>query len=85
MPHALKVTLELNGKPVVFIDTPGLAWQPSEKEDRGWHHAQDILLCNKSRIDHLKDPMPAVSYIVSHTETRPHGLLWSSGLRQGQC
>ena len=28
------MTLGLNGKPVVFIDMPGLAWQPSEEEDR---------------------------------------------------
>jgi nuclear GTP-binding protein len=66
------VTLELNGKPVVFIDTPGLAWQPSEEalpEDRERHRAQDILLRNKGRIDRLKDPMPAVAYIVSRAET----------------
>lgn len=66
------MTLELNGKPVVFIDTPGLAWQPSEEalpEDRERHRAQDILLRNKGRIDRLKDPMPAVAYIVSRAET----------------
>ncbi|KAH9045726.1 P-loop containing nucleoside triphosphate hydrolase protein [Lactarius pseudohatsudake] len=71
-PHALEVTLELDGKPVVFIDTPGLAWQPSEDaspEDRVRHRAQDVLLRNKGRIDHLKDPIPAVSYIVSRAET----------------
>jgi len=63
------VTLELNGKPVVFIDTPGLAWQPSEEEDRERRRFQDVLLRNKGRIDRLKDPTPAVSYIVSRTET----------------
>lgn len=71
-PHALEVTLELNGKPVVFIDTPGLAWQFPEDaspEDRARHRAQDVLLRNKGRIDHLKDPKPAVSYIVSRAET----------------
>ncbi|KAH9180024.1 GNL3L/Grn1 putative GTPase-domain-containing protein [Lactarius sanguifluus] len=71
-PHALEVTLELDGKPVVFIDTPGLAWQPSDDappEDRVRHRAQDVLLRNKGRIDHLKDPIPAASYIVSRAET----------------
>jgi nuclear GTP-binding protein len=63
------VTLELNGKPVVFIDTPGLAWQPSEGEDRERRRSQDVLLRNKGRIDRLKDPTPAVSYVVSRTET----------------
>ncbi|KAH9062032.1 hypothetical protein EDB87DRAFT_1788140 [Lactarius vividus] len=71
-PHAFEVTLELDGKLVVFIDTPGLAWQPSEDaspEDRVRHRSQDVLLRNKGRIDHLKDPIPAVSYIVSRAET----------------
>jgi nuclear GTP-binding protein len=70
--YALEVTLEINGKPVVFIDTPGLAWRYSEDlspEDRVHHRAQDILLRNKGRIDHLKDPIPPVSYIVSRAET----------------
>ena len=68
-PYALEVTLELDGKSVVFIDTPGLAWEPFEDADRARHHAQDVLLRNKGRIDHLKDPMPAISYIVSRAET----------------
>jgi nuclear GTP-binding protein len=65
------VTLELDGKPVVFIDTPGLSWEHSEDADadRARHRAQDVLLRNKGRIDHLKDPMPAISYIVSRAET----------------
>jgi nuclear GTP-binding protein len=66
------VTVELNGKPFVFIDTPGLAWQQSEEvplEDRQRHRARDILLRNRGRIDRLKDPMPVVAYIVSRVET----------------
>ncbi|KAI0002941.1 hypothetical protein BJV74DRAFT_561280 [Russula compacta] len=70
-PHALEIALELNGKPIVFIDTPGLVWQPSEEaspEERVRRRAQDVLLRNKGRVDRLKDPMPAVSYIVSRAE-----------------
>lgn len=63
------MTLELDGKPVVIIDTPGLAWQPCEEEVRERRRAQDVLLRNKGRLDRLKDPMPAVSYIVSRAET----------------
>ena len=63
------MTLELNGKPVAFVDTPGLAWSPSEEEDRERRRSQSVLLRNKGRIDRLKDPTPAVSYIVSRTET----------------
>ncbi|KAF8271733.1 P-loop containing nucleoside triphosphate hydrolase protein [Lactarius quietus] len=68
-PCAVEVTLELDGKPVVFIDTPGLAWEHFEDADRARHHAQDVLLRNKGRIDHLKDPLPTITYIVSRAET----------------
>ncbi|KAF8485073.1 hypothetical protein DFH94DRAFT_718062 [Russula ochroleuca] len=71
-PHALEVTVELNGASIVFIDTPGLAWQPSEEaspEERLRRRARDVLLRNKGRIDRLKDPIPAVSCIVSRAET----------------
>jgi nuclear GTP-binding protein len=66
------VTVELNGASIVFIDTPGLAWQPSEEaspEERLRRRARDVLLRNKGRIDRLKDPIPAVSCIVSRAET----------------
>jgi nuclear GTP-binding protein len=56
----------------VLIDTPGLAWQPSDEtlsEVRERHRAQDILLRNRGRIDRLKDPMPAMANIVSRAET----------------
>lgn len=66
------MTLELNGVSILFIDTPGLAWQPSEDarpEEKERRRGQDVLLRNKGRIDRLKDPLPAVSYIVSRAET----------------
>ena len=66
------MTLELNGVSILFIDTPGLAWQPFEEappEEKERRRAQDILLRNKGRIDRLKDPLFAVSYIVSRAET----------------
>jgi nuclear GTP-binding protein len=66
------VTLELNGMTIVFIDTPGLTWQLSEEtapEERKRRRAKDVLLRNRGRIDRLKDPLPAVSYIVSRAET----------------
>ncbi len=71
-PHALELTLELDGVSIVFVDTPGLTWQLSEEaspEERERRRAQDVLLRNRGRIDRLKDPMPAVSYIVSRAET----------------
>ena len=65
------MTLELNGVSILFIDTPGLAWQPSEEAppEEKERRAQDVLLRNRGRIDRLKDPLPAVSHIVSRAET----------------
>ena len=66
------MTLELDGASMLFIDTPGLARQPLEEapsEEKARRRAQDVLLRNKGRIDRLKDPLPAVSYIVSRVET----------------
>ncbi|KAI0285084.1 hypothetical protein BGY98DRAFT_1093202 [Russula aff. rugulosa BPL654] len=71
-PHALEVTLELDGVSILFIDTPGLAWLRSEEvppEEKERRRGQDVLLRNKGRIDRLKDPLPAVSYIVSRADT----------------
>jgi nuclear GTP-binding protein len=66
------VTLELDGVSILFIDTPGLAWEHSEvapPEEKERRRAQDVLLRNKGRIDRLKYPLPAVSCIVSRAET----------------
>ncbi|KAI0303086.1 GNL3L/Grn1 putative GTPase-domain-containing protein [Russula brevipes] len=70
----------LDGKPVVFIDTPGLFWQHSEEaspEERTRRRALDVLLRSKGRVDRLKDPMPAVSCIVSRAETEDLMVLYS--------
>jgi hypothetical protein len=64
----------------VFIDTPGLFWQLSEEaspEERARRRALDVLLRNKGRVDRLKDPMPAVSCIVSRAETEDLMVLYS--------
>jgi nuclear GTP-binding protein len=66
------VTLELNSVFTLFIDTPGLAWQHSEEappEEKEGRRGQDVLLRNKGLIDRLKDPLLAVSYIVSRAGT----------------
>lgn len=75
------MTLELDGVSFLFIDTPGLAWRPTEEtppEEKERRRAQDVLLRNKGRIDRLKDPLAAVSYIVSRAETED--LMVSYGL-----
>lgn len=56
-----EVTLDVSGKRIRFIDTPGLSWNTPEPTDEcpgdiNQIRARDILLRNKGRIDRLKDP-----------------------------
>ena len=56
-----EVSLEVGGKKIRFIDTPGLSWAaPVEQsaEETAHVRARDILTRNKGRIDRLKDPEP---------------------------
>ena len=56
-----EVTLEIQGRSITFIDTPGLSFMTEEDVDENMHsehRARDILLRSKGRIDRLKDPSP---------------------------
>ncbi|EMD40973.1 hypothetical protein CERSUDRAFT_111546 [Gelatoporia subvermispora B] len=66
--HPQEVTLELSGKQLRIIDTPGLLWHPSPNEDSlelERIRASDILIRSKGRIERLKDPSLVVAEIVS--------------------
>ncbi|KZT12640.1 uncharacterized protein LAESUDRAFT_766146 [Laetiporus sulphureus 93-53] len=69
--HAQEVTLDLDGKQIRLIDTPGLAWQsPAEETEEEWQRlrAGDILTRNRGRIDRLKDPALVVAKIASRAD-----------------
>ncbi|TFY66015.1 hypothetical protein EVG20_g5076 [Dentipellis fragilis] len=71
--HAQETTLDLNGKQIRLIDTPGIAWQRDDDdrqapEDIERSRARDILLRSKGKLDRLKDPEPAVTHIVERAE-----------------
>lgn len=56
---------------VRFIDTPGLEFEREEFTDSGERQAsraRDILLRCRGRIERLKDPMFAVTHIISRAE-----------------
>lgn len=58
--RALELTLEVDGKQLLFIDTPALSWEPDDDMDGGGatqQRARDVLLRNKGRIDRAKDPI----------------------------
>jgi hypothetical protein len=55
--YALEVMLEINGKPVVFIDTPGLAWRYSED------------LSPEDRV--ISPPFHSIPTITAHEDTHP--------------
>lgn len=52
--------MNADGKPIRFIDTPGLTWSAAttnvESDSLEGLRARDILLRSKGRIDRLKDP-----------------------------
>lgn len=69
-----EMTIEVEGKIIRFIDTPGFTWvidktSPEADEIR----ARDMLLRNKGRIDRSKDPLsPGMSGYVrklSHNDS----------------
>lgn len=63
-----EVSLELAGKRIRLIDTPGLSWVASAEQsaDEVAHiRARDILTRNRGRIDRLKDPEPVVYEIAT--------------------
>ncbi|KZT20648.1 hypothetical protein NEOLEDRAFT_1172411 [Neolentinus lepideus HHB14362 ss-1] len=74
--YAQELTLSIGQKKIRFIDTPGLSWESSstESEER---RLRDILLRSRGRIDKLKDPEPAVDYIVKHAEHEHLMLLYN--------
>ena len=56
-----EVKLEVGGKSIRLVDTPGFSWQAPEddsSENSAHTRARDILVRSKGRIDRLKDPEP---------------------------
>ena len=74
-PRAQEVTLDVEGKKITVVDTPGYSWQPpstpSEQESGEAIRARDILVRNKGRIERLKDPEP-VGACPSSSPSIPH-------------
>lgn len=65
---AQETTLEIDGKAVRLVDTPGLSWLPLPDQSAENVQAQrprDILTRNKGRIDRLKDPEPVGKSSIS--------------------
>ncbi|KAH7888107.1 P-loop containing nucleoside triphosphate hydrolase protein [Phlebopus sp. FC_14] len=61
------------GRKVRFVDTPGLQYvrqEVSNEADMEEMRARDIMLKCRGRIDRLKDPLFAVSHVVSRADTQ---------------
>ncbi|THU83940.1 hypothetical protein K435DRAFT_783993 [Dendrothele bispora CBS 962.96] len=72
------VTLNMESKKIQIIDTPGLMWEVDKNaQDSETLRARDILLCNKGRIDRLKDPSACVSHLVSRSSAEDLMLLYA--------
>ncbi|KAH7916103.1 P-loop containing nucleoside triphosphate hydrolase protein [Hygrophoropsis aurantiaca] len=78
---AQEVVLEVPGSKglnVKFVDTPGVAYVRKEgEEEREETRARDILLRNRGRVDRLKDPLFAVTHIVTRADTQDLMLAYS--------
>ncbi|EIW62162.1 P-loop containing nucleoside triphosphate hydrolase protein [Trametes versicolor FP-101664 SS1] len=78
--HPQEVMLELEGKSVRLIDTPGLSWHPSEdasEEEFVQARARDVLLRNRGHIERLKDPAHVMSGLVSRATREDLMLLYN--------
>ncbi|KAJ6567276.1 hypothetical protein DFH09DRAFT_1314392 [Mycena vulgaris] len=82
--YAQEVTVEVKGKQIRLVDTPGISWaadaaaaDADDVEDLESIRARDILMRSKGRIDRLKDPIWAVKHIVSRSNTEDMMLLYS--------
>ncbi|KAJ7672876.1 hypothetical protein B0H17DRAFT_1083696 [Mycena rosella] len=84
--YAQEVTLEVKGKQIRLVDTPGISWvadaaavdaETADAEDIESIRARDVLMRSKGRIDRLKDPIWAVKHIVSRSNTEDLMLLYS--------
>lgn len=69
-----ETSLEIEGKTVRLIDTPGLAWQapaelPADELER--IRAKDILQRNRGRVERLKDPAPVGEFPRTSYLPRP--------------
>lgn len=68
------------GEKVRLIDTPGLEYvraEDVEEQEKEMTRAKDILLRTRGRIDRLKDPLFAVTHIVSRADTQDLMLAYS--------
>ncbi|KAJ7122840.1 hypothetical protein C8R44DRAFT_784667 [Mycena epipterygia] len=84
--YAQEVTLDVKGKQIRLVDTPGISWAAEtpaadadieDTDNIESIRARDILMRSKGRIDRLKDPVMAVKHIVSRSNTEDLMLLYS--------
>jgi len=60
--------MELGGRQVRWIDTPGLVWEADDTVTSAEVRARDILLRSKGRIDRLKDTSMASEFLFDFVE-----------------
>lgn len=64
---ARETILEVGGKQIRLIDTPGLVWEADESMRNAELRTRDILLRSRGRIDRLKDPSMASRFLLDFT------------------
>ncbi|KAG8885095.1 hypothetical protein FRB97_002260 [Tulasnella sp. 331] len=80
-PRAISDKLEIKGRPLVLIDTPGftLSKPDSLTDEQGGSFAiREMLLRRRGRFERIRDAIPAVSYIVSRANTEDLMVLYNA-------
>jgi len=75
-PYPTKVAVEIEGKIIELIDTPGLMKQNGSDQPQDIR-VRDMLFRNKGKVDKVKDPLPAIQYIVSRSSAEDLMVLYS--------
>jgi nuclear GTP-binding protein len=55
--HPFEVSIDVSGRTLRFIDTPGLSFLTQDNTESQITRAKDILVRSRGRIDRLKDPV----------------------------
>jgi nuclear GTP-binding protein len=65
---AQETVMDVDGKQIRWIDTPGLVWEADDSAASAEVRAHDILLRCRGRIDRLKDPSIASMFLLDFVE-----------------
>ncbi|KZS97911.1 hypothetical protein SISNIDRAFT_481788 [Sistotremastrum niveocremeum HHB9708] len=72
-PYPINVPITTSNHKISVIDTPGLAWEKQEEDEStgrelAMRRGHDVLMRSRGKIEKMKDPIPAISYLISRAD-----------------